>query len=96
MPLDQMIGDTMMFPIGTPSVLSSAHDEGSLKAFPTGEVLYAYIRAMMPRYHPNSLSENEYRQITYFLLAGLNEREEDADAFLPTIDQTDLAEIHDL
>ena len=96
MPLDQMIGDTMMFPIGTPSVLSSAHDPASLGAFPTGEVLYAYIRATMPRYHPNSLTENEYRQITYFLLQGLNEREEDAETFLPTIDLDDLAEIHDL
>lgn len=96
MPLVEMLGETQMFPIGNPSPLNTIHGSNGLATFPSGAALFEYIRATMPRYHPNSLTENEYRQITYFLLTGFNEREEDAEAFLPTIDLDDLAEIHDL
>lgn len=96
MPLEQMLGENQMFPIGDPSPLSLLHGSNGLPAFPSGEALFQYVRATMPRYYPNSLTENEYRQITYFLLTGFNERGEDAEAFLPTIDLDDLAEIHDL
>ena len=53
------------FNIGEPPAL---HGEGVLAHFANAATLHAYIRAAMPRYDPGVLSEDEYLDITAFLL----------------------------
>ena len=59
------IRDNSMFDIGDPTPLRG---EGALQGFARLEPLQAYIAATMPRYAPNSLEANEYRDIAEFLL----------------------------
>ena len=53
------------FNIGEPPALQG---EGVLAHFANAGVLHAYIRAAMPRYEPGMLGEEEYIDITAFLL----------------------------
>jgi mono/diheme cytochrome c family protein len=57
------ISDKNSFNIGNPPAL-----KGTLEKFGTALGLYSYIKATMPRYAPESLSEQEYLDITAFLM----------------------------
>ena len=59
------IRDNDMFDIGDPTPLRG---EGALANFANPESLQAYISATMPRYAPNSLEADDYRDIAAFLL----------------------------
>jgi S-disulfanyl-L-cysteine oxidoreductase SoxD len=58
------ISEKNAFNIGTPPAL---HSE-TLRKFGNATGLYAYISAAMPRHDPGTLSEQEYIDITAFLL----------------------------
>jgi cytochrome c len=60
------ISEKNSFNIGMPPAL---HSDEMLTKFGSAAVLYAYIRAAMPRHDPGVLSEQEYLDITAFLLA---------------------------
>lgn len=53
------------FSIGDPPVLRGPDLQD---AFPTGNALYAYVRAAMPRYHPGLLGDEESLAVTAFLM----------------------------
>ncbi|MCA9835335.1 MAG: c-type cytochrome [Trueperaceae bacterium] len=79
---DVELSERNSFNIGTPPALRG---EGALSHFNNAAVLYAYIRAAMPRYEPGMLSDQEYLDITAFLVAlngdlptGLNLDQENA------------------
>jgi cytochrome c len=57
------ISDRNSFNIGNPPALN-----GTLAKFATAQGLHSYIKATMPRYAPGSLSEQEYLDITAFLM----------------------------
>lgn len=67
---DSAITPRNAFSIGDPPALRGP---GLLGAFPTGNALYAYVRAAMPRYHPGLLDDEESLAVTAFLLV-LNQR----------------------
>ena len=54
-----------MFSLGTPPALRG---ESTLHAFKDADALFQYIRATMPRYAPGRLTNEEYLDITAFLL----------------------------
>ena len=54
-----------MFSLGTPPALRG---EGTLHAFKDAGALFHYLRATMPRYAPGRLTNEEYLDITAFLL----------------------------
>lgn len=53
-----------LFDIGDPPAVRG---DGSLAAFPTDDVLFAYLRATMPRYQPGRLNDDAYRSLVAFL-----------------------------
>ena len=59
------IQDHNMFSLGSPPALRG---EGALTNFPSAEAVYLFIRRTMPRYEPGRLSDEEYLDITAFLL----------------------------
>jgi cytochrome c len=60
------ISEKNSFNIGIPPALQG---EGSLSKFGNAAGLNAYLKAAMPRYEPGNLAEQEYLDITAFLLA---------------------------
>ena len=60
------ISEKNSFNIGTPPALRS---EDMLKKYGSAAVLYAYISAAMPRHDPGVLTQQEYLDITAFVLA---------------------------
>jgi cytochrome c len=68
--VDVEISDRNSFNIGNPPAL---RNEVLLKKFGNAAGLHAYTRASMPRYEPGVLSDQDYLDITAFLLV-LNNR----------------------
>ena len=62
---DVEISERNSFNLGNPPALRGAN---ILEHFGNAAVLYTYIRAAMPRYDPGALSEQDYLDITAFLL----------------------------
>jgi cytochrome c len=68
--VDVEISDRNSFNIGNPPAL---RNEALLTKFGNAAGLHAYIKAAMPRYEPGALSEQDYLDITAFLLVLNNE-----------------------
>lgn len=63
---DVRVSERNCFNIGDPPAIRG---EGLQKKFQNAAAYYYFIKATMPRYMPNGLSEQEYWNITAFLLA---------------------------
>ncbi len=61
--IDVEISDKNAFNIGNPPALN-----GTIQKFGSAAGLYTYIKTTMPRYAPGNLTEQEYLDITAFLL----------------------------
>lgn len=72
--LDVEISDRNSFNIGNPPAL---YTENLLNKFGNAAGLHAYTKAAMPRYEPGSLSDQDYLDITAFLLAMNNKLPKD-------------------
>ena len=69
MSLEQVVEegrDHDLFPIGDPPPLRGAD---ALASLPDPVALFHYIRATMPRYRPGTMADQEYLDVTAFLLA---------------------------
>ena len=60
------IRDNDMFDVGTPPALRGSERNPQ---FANALVLYTYLKATMPRYEPGRLSNDEYLDVTAFLLS---------------------------
>lgn len=63
---DVQVSERNCFNIGEPPPLRT---DGAVKKFQNAAAYFYYIKATMPRYDPNGLTEQEYWNITAFLMA---------------------------